>query len=146
MTTPATPGAMPEPGATPTPPIGSIGWTDLTVPDAERVRDFYQAVVGWMATPLDMGGYADYVMQAPGSSAPAAGICHARGSNVGLPPMWIPYIVVANLEASLDACTRNGGRIIMGPRPAGPGSRFCVIADPAGAVAALTANDEKKNL
>ena len=26
---------------------GTIGWRDLTVPDAAKVRDFYQAVVGW---------------------------------------------------------------------------------------------------
>jgi predicted enzyme related to lactoylglutathione lyase len=26
---------------------GTIAWTDLTVPDAEKVRDFYAAVVGW---------------------------------------------------------------------------------------------------
>lgn len=36
------------------PDIGSLGWTDLTVPDAERIRDFYQAVVGWRAEPVDM--------------------------------------------------------------------------------------------
>jgi predicted enzyme related to lactoylglutathione lyase len=133
-----TPGAMSPP---PPPPLGTIGWTDLTVTDAERIRDFYKAVVGWTATPLDMGGYSDYVMQMPGASAPAAGICHARGQNAALPPQWIPYIVVANLEASVDACTKRGGRVIEGPRSAGPGSRFCVIEDPAGAVAAIVAND-----
>ena len=29
------------------PSRGAIMWCDLTVADAERVRDFYQAVVGW---------------------------------------------------------------------------------------------------
>lgn len=138
MTTPST---QPSAPAAAPPAIGTIAWTDLTVPDADRVRDFYQAVVGWAATPLDMGGYADYVMQMPGAGAPAAGICHARGSNAGLPPQWIPYITVADLERSIDACTKRGGRVLAGPRPAGPGSRFCVIEDPAGAVAALVAND-----
>jgi len=27
--------------------IGTFGWVDLTVPDTERVRDFYKSVVGW---------------------------------------------------------------------------------------------------
>ena len=44
------------------PPIGSIGWCDLTVPDADGVRDFYRGVVGWTATECDMGGYSDYVV------------------------------------------------------------------------------------
>ena len=35
--------------APPRPPVGTIGWTDLTVPDADGLRDFYSAVVGWGA-------------------------------------------------------------------------------------------------
>ena len=80
MTAPATPPAASSTSPAsmtppPPPPLGTIGWTDLTVTDAERIRDFYKAVVGWTATALDMGGYSDYVMQMPGASAPAAGIC-----------------------------------------------------------------------
>ena len=40
------------------PPVGSIGWCDLTVPGADAVRDFYRDVVGWTSTDTDMGGYA----------------------------------------------------------------------------------------
>lgn len=35
--------------------IGTIGWIDLTVKDGEGVRDFYQKVVGWESTPVEMG-------------------------------------------------------------------------------------------
>jgi predicted enzyme related to lactoylglutathione lyase len=27
--------------------VGTIGWIDLTVPDAKSLRDFYSAVTGW---------------------------------------------------------------------------------------------------
>ena len=38
---------------TPPPPaLGTIGWTDLTVPDAVAVCDFHVQVAGWSATPL----------------------------------------------------------------------------------------------
>ena len=50
----------------PPPPLGTIGWLDLTVPDAEAGRAFYEAVCGWTASPMDMGGYNDYTMIAPG--------------------------------------------------------------------------------
>lgn len=133
--TPATTPAATAPVAPP--PVGSIAWADLTVPDAGTVRDFYAAVVGWTVQPLDMGEYADYVMQQPGSGAATAGICHARGPNAGIPAQWLVYLPVADLEASLAACTARGGRVLVGPRPAGPDSRFCVIQDPAGAVAAI---------
>jgi hypothetical protein len=64
---------------------GGIGWHDLTVEDAPRIRDFYQVVVGWRAEPLDMGGYDDYVMVQAGTADPVAGICHARGPNATIP-------------------------------------------------------------
>ena len=50
----------------PPPPIGTIGWLDLTIPDAEAGREFYEAVCGWTSAPIDMGGYNDYAMVAPG--------------------------------------------------------------------------------
>jgi hypothetical protein len=77
--------------------LGQVGWIDLTVPDAEAVRDFYQHVTGWTASPVDMGGYQDYCMNPPGAGQPVAGICHARGVNAGLPPVWMIYITVAEL-------------------------------------------------
>ena len=52
------------------PKPGEIGWIDIAVADAERLKDFYARVAGWVAEPLDMGGYSDYVMTPPGSSAP----------------------------------------------------------------------------
>jgi hypothetical protein len=126
-------------------PLGSIGWADLTVPDGSALKDFYEAVVGWTATPLDMGGYADYLMQHPAGDAPVAGICHARGANAAVPAQWIVYITVADLDASLAACTARGGAVLTGPRSAGPGARFCIIRDPAGAVCALYAKDVTKD-
>ena len=61
-------------------PIGSVGWIDLTVPDAAAVRDFYQAVVGWTVSPVKMGDYDDFCMNPPSTGQPVAGVCHARGN------------------------------------------------------------------
>ena len=127
----------PGPEARPAPPLGSIGWVDLTIPNADEVRDFYAAVAGWQATPLSMGDYEDYVMQAPGATDAAAGVCHARGANAGLPAVWLIYIVVADLDARLEACRARGGAVVSGPRGAGGTARMAVVRDPAGAHAAL---------
>ena len=118
------------------PAIGAVSWRDLTVPDAAKVRDFYKNVVGWESSGVDMGGYEDFNMMAPGGKAPAAGICHARGSNAKLPPQWLIYITVENADEAAQRCTESGGKVLDGPRDMG-GGRFCVIQDPAGAVAAL---------
>ncbi len=115
---------------------GTIGWMDLTVPEADKLRDFYSAVAGWTTEPVDMNGYSDYCMVPPGGGAPAAGVCHARGSNASLPPVWLIYITVENLDASLEQCKSLGGELISPVRNMGT-SRYAVIRDPAGAVCAL---------
>ena len=96
----------------PKPEVGSIGWTDLTVDDAEGIRDFYAQVVGWKPAPVKMDGYDDFNMNAPASGQPVAGICHARGSNVGLPAQWLMYLVVEDLDRSIESCTSLGGEVM----------------------------------
>ena len=117
---------------------GTIVWRDLTVGDAETVRDFYTQVIGWDTRPEEMDGYEDYHMIAPGSDQSVAGICHARGINADLPPQWLVYVIVEDVDASANSCRELGGDIVTGPREMGTG-RFCVIRDPAGAVLALYA-------
>lgn len=117
------------------PAVGTITWHDLTVSDAEGVRNFYEKVVGWKSAAVDMGGYSDFNMMTPEGET-VAGICHARGSNANIPPQWMIYFTVADTDAAARHCTENGGQVVDGPRDMGP-YRFCVIQDPAGAVAGL---------
>lgn len=113
---------------------GQIGWIDLTVEDAPKLRDFYRAVVGWQVDELSMGDYSDYVMKS-GENA-VAGVCHQRGSNETQPTGWMIYIVVEDLGASLEACRAQGGRVVTDIRTGGEGS-FAIIADPSGSTCAL---------
>ena len=117
------------------PPFGAVAWRDLTVRNAEAVRDFYAAVAGWSFAPVPMGEHVDYEMR-DGTGRTVAGICHASGPNADLPPQWLIYIVVPDLAAAIAACEAHGGALVAGPRDLG-GAGFCVIRDPAGAVAAL---------
>ena len=119
------------------PMIGAIGWTDLTVEDAEDIRNFYQDVVGWKSTPFDMGGYNDFVMADPETDTPMAGICHARGPNAGLPPQWLIYISVEDVDLGAERCLALGCEVLVKPQEMGHMGRFCVIRDPAGAACAL---------
>lgn len=117
--------------------VGTIGWFDLTVSQAEEVRDFYSKVVGWKHQPHSMGEYDDFVMMTPESGKGVAGICHALGGNTGLPSKWLIYITVENLDKSINQCNESGGKVVFGPKDMGDYGRFCVIEDPAGAVAGL---------
>ncbi len=119
------------------PPIGSIGWFDLTVDDADDIRDFYTDVIGWKAEPVSMGDYDDYSMNTPASGDSTAGVCHARGGNAHIPPVWMIYVNVENLDESLARCTKWGGKAIGEIRSMGSLGRYCAIQDPAGAVLTL---------
>lgn len=117
--------------------IGAITWTDLTVNNADAVRDFYQHVVGWHLQEINMGDYNDYCMVSPEDNVVRAGICHARGENASAPPAWIMYVNVADLDESIAAVIKGGGEVVNGPRAMGETSRYCVIKDPAGAFCGL---------
>ena len=114
---------------------GQITWNDLTVSDAESVREFYESVVGWTSSPVAMGDYSDYSMiDAAGNVV--AGVCHAKGENANIPPAWLMYVTIENLDERVDRCKGSGGTVVDGPRSAG-GGRIAVIKDPAGAILAL---------
>jgi predicted enzyme related to lactoylglutathione lyase len=120
------------------PPVaGTIGWRDLTVAPhlTDAVRDFYRDVVGWTVHEVQMDDYVDYAML-DATGAPVAGVCHARGVNAGMPPQWILYVHVADLDASLARVEAAGGRVVVPERPLGD-ARFAVVADPSDAVVGL---------
>lgn len=116
--------------------LGRISWFDYTVDDAPGIREFYMDVAGWESGELDMGGYSDYFMTDRQSGEAIAGVCHARGVNADLPPVWMIYVGVDNLEVSLERCRALGGECITGPKPFGDGS-YAVIRDPVGCILGL---------
>jgi predicted enzyme related to lactoylglutathione lyase len=118
------------------PKPGTVCWRDLTVDNAEEIRDFYKGIVGWEHRGEDMGGYEDFHMLRPGTDESTAGICHARGSNADLPPQWLIYITVEDVKHSAARCEELGGQVLVAPRSMG-GAMYSVIRDPAGAVCAL---------
>jgi uncharacterized protein len=115
--------------------IGTIAWRDLTVNNAEEIKDFYCKVVGWEASPHDMGEYHDFDIKTPEGET-VTGICHAKETNATIPPQWLMYVKVENVKKSAETCVQNGGKILDGPRMMGQ-MLFCVIQDPAGAVLAV---------
>ncbi len=121
------------------PEVGSLSWFDLTIPNAEEVRDFYSKVIGWKSEPVPMekGKYSDFNMIAPESDLTVTGVCHAQGVNKNLPAQWLLYFTIKNLDKCIEECTTNGGKVIAEDKDMGNYGRYCVIEDPAGAVCAL---------
>lgn len=120
------------------PPVGVVRWLDMTSEDADEARAFYEEVVGWQSSSVDMEGYDDFNMHLADGGDPIAGICHARASNAELPrSVWLVYIAVEDLDRSLERCEELGGEVLVEPRGVPEYGRYAVIRDPVGAVVAL---------
>jgi len=122
------------------PNIGRIGWIDLSVRDAPRLVEFYEKVVGWKISTLRSGEVDDFCLNIPSDGTTVAGICQALGDNAKLPPYWLVYVNVANVQESVERVKTLGGKVIDGPRKLGERD-FCCIQDPAGAYLALIEAD-----
>ena len=120
--------------------VGCISWLDLTVSDASSIREFYRQVIGWSAQDVEMEDaserYADFNMLGA-DGKPAAGICHARGVNLGLPPVWMIYLPVGDLPESLRRVREGGGKIVKETRGTDGEVAYAVIQDPVGVYLAL---------
>jgi predicted enzyme related to lactoylglutathione lyase len=123
-------------------PVGRIQWLDLTVPDASATKDFYRQVVGLSVQNVEMEEagerYADYNLLREDGKA-AAGVCHARGVNVGLPPVWMIYLPVGDLAESLRRVPEEGGKVIKAMQGEGGEYLYAAVQDPVGAYLALIA-------
>jgi len=106
--------------------IGAITWMDITVPEADGLRDFYKNV-----------------MVSPSDNVVRSGVCHAAGANAGMPAAWIMYINVANLDECIAKVIAGGGEVVNGPRKMGEKARYCIIKDPAGAYCGLFDHGEE---
>ena len=115
--------------------IGEMAWLDLSVKNAEQVKGFYQEVIGWTAAPCSMGEYNDYTMMSSSGEA-VGGVCHAQGVNADLPPAWLPYFLVADIEKSTAQVVSQGGEMVSEIKSMGS-DKYAVIKDPAGAVCAI---------
>lgn len=121
---------------------GTIVSCDLTIQNAESISKFYEAVVGWKKEGMNMGEYEDYFMKQPETGDFIAGVCHARGINKDLPPQWLLYIAVDDLDQSLEKCKELGGKVVGKKRKGGSHNSYCLIQDPAGAYMMLFGTDE----
>ena len=139
---PAEGDASPDAAARP----GCISWLDLTVSDASTTRDFYRQVVDWSVQDVEMEDagerYADYNMLGA-DGIPAAGVSHARGVNLGLPPVWMINLPVGDLAESLRRVREEGGKVLKATRGTDGEWAYATVQDPVGACVALVGESSR---
>jgi uncharacterized protein len=110
---------------------GAVSWTELMTSDPDAAAAFYGTLFGWSFDKMDMG--MPYQVIKVGTSA-VGGIMGRPPGSEQAPPMWGPYVTVADADATARRCTELGGKVLHGPADIPTVGRFVVLQDPQGAV------------
>jgi uncharacterized protein len=114
---------------------GTLCWADLSTPDAKRAATFYSGLLGWQLTadPKDPSGY----LHIKNGEHFIGGVPPAAHRQPGVPPHWLAYFQVDDVDACANKAKGMGAKLYLAPMSMEGVGRFSVIADPQGAVFAI---------
>ncbi len=112
-------------------------WFEVNTPDAAGSRKFYTELLGWGVEEWDMGQGSPYAMFKHGDET-FGGIQPMEGPQwEGVPPHWMIYVGVDDVDATAAKAVALGGKILMPAFDIPEVGRICVIQDPQGAAISL---------
>ena len=116
-------------------PHGSFIWYELLSPDPVASKAFYDAVVGWDIEPEPGMEGVDYRMIRRSDGGHAGGVLRLSEemSGAGGRPVWLGYIAVDDVDATVAAVHQDGGKVMMPAYDMGGVGRLAMVADLQGA-------------
>ena len=114
---------------------GTLCWGDLSTPDPKRAGDFYSGLFGWglMRDEKDPSGY----LHIKNGEHFIGGIPPAAHRQPGVPPHWLAYFQVDDVDAIAGKAKQMGANLCLAPMTMEGVGRMAVIADPQGAAFAI---------
>ena len=113
---------------------GTMPWNELITRDKSASVDFYSKLFGWSTEDMELPGGNTYTMFKVGDR-PVAG-CMVPPEDSEAPPMWLSYVNVEDIDASVAKAKELGG-VICKERVDLPMGSFAVVSDPQGATFAF---------
>lgn len=120
----------------PMPKTGEFCWNELLTTDIKKAKEFYSSLFGWEYDEHDVG-HGTYTMIKGGDNGAGGMMQIPADKKAQIPPHWMTYIYVENLDESLQKAQDLGASVKMPITPVSDFGRFAVIADPTGAPIAL---------
>ncbi len=117
---------------------GTFCWVDLSTTDAEGAKAFYTKLFGWETVDAPAGPDMVYTMLKIGGKN--VGGLYQMGQeqqSQGMPPHWLSYVSVADVEESAARAKSLGGQVLQEPMDVMDSGRMALVQDPIGAVLAL---------
>ncbi|MFD4650317.1 MULTISPECIES: VOC family protein [unclassified Streptomyces] len=109
-------------------------WADLSTPDTDAARLFYQGLLGWRSEVVSDPQSEAYGLFRSGDEL-VAGIGPTRSPKE--PSAWLPYYQSAGVDAVIARVKGNGGTVVKGPETIAEDGVFAVCQDPSGAAFGL---------
>jgi predicted enzyme related to lactoylglutathione lyase len=117
------------------PGIGDFSWFELATRDVAKALSFYGVVFGWTAgESMDMGPNGMYHFF--NRDGQMYGGLYQVSDQMPMPPCWLHYVQVADLDAAVTRVREGGGQVFVEPMDI-PGGRIAMCTDPQGAMFAL---------
>ncbi len=115
---------------------GHFSWNELATKDTKAAGDFYTKLLGWTTAEMDMGSGGKYTILKDGE-AMVGGMMQMTEEWGDLPPHWMSYITVENVDESCKHVEKLGGKVCVPPTDIPEVGRFSVITDPTGGTVSL---------
>jgi uncharacterized protein len=118
---------------------GEYCWADLGTTDVAGAKKFYRSIFGWEATDLPMGegGLKYSMLRVKGKDVCAVYPMASEQRKAKVPPFWLPYISVANVDRTIKKATAARGILCLGPTDVMKAGRMAILQDPTGAGVAI---------
>lgn len=118
------------------PQVGQFCWNELATSNVQAAKDFYGKTFGWEFSDHAMGDMTYTMIRR--NNKDFAGIWSIpKDQQKHIPPHWMAYILVENVEAAVEKAQKNGATTVKPVSNAGDFGRFAIITDPTGAHIAL---------
>lgn len=118
------------------PILGEFCWNELATSNVKAAKDFYGNVFGWKFSENQMGDMT-YTMIKKNDKDFAGIWAIPKDQAEHIPPHWMAYILVENLDDALQKAQKHGATIVKPATNAGDMGRLGIIQDPTGAHIAL---------
>jgi hypothetical protein len=116
-------------------PAGSFCWIELHTTDQDAAKKFYGSLFGWTPQDNPMGPEGVYtIFQVQGRDAAAGCALRPEERSQGVPPHWMIYIAVDNVDEAVAKAQQLGGKILAPAFDVMDAGRMAVIQDPTGAI------------
>jgi len=117
---------------------GMFNWTDLSTTDVAGAKRFYGELFDWNFEDMPISeGHTYSMARRGGQEVGAVSELMAEQRQQGVPPHWMAYIWVSDLDATAKQVEPLGGKVVVPPFDVLDVGRMCVLQDPTGAIVSL---------